>query len=213
MRLRIVAVDFDNVIHSYKSGWQGARVINDPPVPGAIEFLLALVGTVPNRIAASAPPPKFDVRIFSSRNHQWGGIAAMKQYLIKHGVDRGYFDDKLITFPFFKPPAHLFIDDRAMKFTGAFPSLEEVAGFRTWDKECGIDIICVYKVVNGHLHKLYTFDMGQTPLACQVAQDYSTKDHLKDVDICVGLAYFDLGNDRPVKILKHLGKYRNGVLQ
>lgn len=36
---RTVCVDFDRVIHSYVSGWQGPGVIPDPPVPGAIEWL------------------------------------------------------------------------------------------------------------------------------------------------------------------------------
>ena len=34
-----LCVDFDGVIHSYISGWKGADVIPDPPVPGAIEAL------------------------------------------------------------------------------------------------------------------------------------------------------------------------------
>ena len=41
--LPILALDFDGVLHSYTSGWQGADVISDPPVPGAIEFLMEAV--------------------------------------------------------------------------------------------------------------------------------------------------------------------------
>jgi hypothetical protein len=39
-RKPVLCLDFDGVIHGYQSGWQGANVIPDPPVPGAIEALL-----------------------------------------------------------------------------------------------------------------------------------------------------------------------------
>jgi len=34
MRKKTVVFDFDGVIHSYKSGWQGENIIPDPPVDG-----------------------------------------------------------------------------------------------------------------------------------------------------------------------------------
>ena len=33
-----VALDFDGVIHWYRSGWQGGKIY-DPPMPGAIEAI------------------------------------------------------------------------------------------------------------------------------------------------------------------------------
>ena len=39
-RKPIICLDFDGVIHSYTSGWKGAAVIPDPPVPGALEFIV-----------------------------------------------------------------------------------------------------------------------------------------------------------------------------
>ena len=36
MKKPIVVLDFDGVIHSYKSGWKGADVIPDEPVPGPV---------------------------------------------------------------------------------------------------------------------------------------------------------------------------------
>lgn len=64
----ILCLDFDGVIHSYNSGWKGAAVIPDPPVPGALQFIAEALET-------------FEVHIFSSRSHQWGGRRAMKRWL------------------------------------------------------------------------------------------------------------------------------------
>jgi hypothetical protein len=67
----ILCLDFDGVIHSYTSGWKGAAVIPDAPVPGALEFIHEAL-------------EQFEVHIFSSRSHQWGGKRAMKRWLIHH---------------------------------------------------------------------------------------------------------------------------------
>ena len=32
--MKTVVFDFDGVVHSYTSGWQGEDTIPDPPVPG-----------------------------------------------------------------------------------------------------------------------------------------------------------------------------------
>lgn len=50
-----ISIDFDGVIHSYKSGWKGADKCPDPPVPGAIAFIIMAV-------------ERFNVSIYSSRN-------------------------------------------------------------------------------------------------------------------------------------------------
>lgn len=68
---QILTLNFDGVIHSYTTKWERASVIPDAPVDGAIEFILK-AKTV------------FDVKIHSSRSHQWGGRRAMKQWLKKH---------------------------------------------------------------------------------------------------------------------------------
>jgi len=35
---RTVTIDFDGTIHTYKNGWQGLGVL-DEPIPGAVEFV------------------------------------------------------------------------------------------------------------------------------------------------------------------------------
>jgi hypothetical protein len=150
----ILVLDFDGVLHSYTSGWQGARTISDPPVPGALQFLAESMAC-------------FKVAILSSRSHQFGGRRAMKQWLRKHFMalteGKGPFDcpqwlyDRVlqtafadpweaevrhavecilkdIAFPLFKPSASVTIDDRAIQFTGTWPSLDELRAFKPWNK-------------------------------------------------------------------------------
>lgn len=118
---RIILVDFDGVIHGYQSGWKGANVATDPPVPGAITFLKELL-----------KHPDMDVCIYSSRSGQEGGIECMMRYLRKHGLTRGEVLE--VMFPTDKPPAFLTIDDRCFAFEGAFPSVEWIEDFQPWNK-------------------------------------------------------------------------------
>lgn len=148
----ILCLDFDGVIHSYASGWKGAAVIPDPPVPGALEFIVTALRD-------------FEVHIFSSRSHQWGGKRAMKQWLRAHLYDLGtmgepvpdWWTDRIfasagmepwnnevayacdrvlkeIKWPWFKPPAMVTLDDRAITFTGDWPALADLRSFKPWNK-------------------------------------------------------------------------------
>ena len=109
-------IDFDGVLHSYTSGWQGARQCSDPPVPGAKEFLTEAVDY-------------FTVCIMSSRTHQEGGILAMSEYCAKHF---GATLTGQLAFPHHKPPAVLAIDDRVLRFEGTWPSIAWLKKFKPW---------------------------------------------------------------------------------
>jgi len=131
-KTQTLCVDFDGVINSYKSGWQGPRKLPDPPVDGAIKWLESLLG-VPDEIGAMHyEPPKFKVCIFSSRSRYFGARRAMKRWLLKHGMHRAFL--RLISFPLRKPPAFLILDDRAIQFEGSFPSIDEMRSFRPWNR-------------------------------------------------------------------------------
>lgn len=123
----ILCVDFDGVIHSYTSKWQGADVISDPPVPGAIKFL---------REARE----HFRVAIYSSRSGQPGGLTAMREWLGYWVLDQRLSDDEDlawasdIEWPTEKPAAFLTIDDRAFLFTGVFPDPKGLLTFKPWNK-------------------------------------------------------------------------------
>ena len=115
-----LCVDFDGVIHSYTSGWQGADVVLDPPVPGALEFL---------RTASE----HFDVCIYSSRSHEPGGSRAMQDWMVHHGFDPDFVHFTLF-WPRHKPSAFLTIDDRALTFTGTWPDPAQLLEFKPWNK-------------------------------------------------------------------------------
>lgn len=123
MKKPILCLDFDGVIHSYKSGWRGATEIPDPPVPGALDFIRQ----------ASA---KFEVVIHSSRARYPGAIDAMRTWLWSYaheGADIGLWSAIEITAE--KPAALVTLDDRAITFTGIWPDLESLLEFRPWNKQ------------------------------------------------------------------------------
>lgn len=127
MRKPILVLDFDGVIHSYSSGWRGATVIPDPPVPGAMQFIWDALNA------------GWDVCILSSRSHKWGGRRAMRRWLREHAGDLwredfGTIGLEDVRFPLFKPPALVTIDDRALTFTGEWPALDVLKAFQPWNK-------------------------------------------------------------------------------
>jgi hypothetical protein len=130
----ILSLDFDGVLHSYTSGWHGARNIPDPPVydvetgESSIEWLSSLV--YDQRDPFVPRFRDFDVCIFSSRSRYFGGRSAMKRYLLKWGLRPGELE--AIRFPLFKPAAFLQLDDRAWQFGGIFPGAAHMKSFRPW---------------------------------------------------------------------------------
>jgi len=130
----IICVDFDGVIHSYKSGWKGVSVIPDDPVPGAIDWIRDHL-PIPDAICAMAPSHEgLIVQIYSSRSKSWFGRRAMKKWFIKHGLESCYITEGLLKFPTKKPAAYLTIDDRAICFNGSFPTTAEMMAFKPWYK-------------------------------------------------------------------------------
>ena len=57
----------------------------------------------------------------------------MKRWLLLWGFPADKIEN--LRFPLMKPPAFLQIDDRAITFTGVFPSTEEMKAFRPWNKK------------------------------------------------------------------------------
>lgn len=116
MSKQTVVFDFDGVIHSYTSGWQGVGVIPDPPVPGIKEAI--------DNIRAAG----YEVIIVSTRCSTEEGAKAIGEYLSKHDI---CVDDVRKE----KPPAIVYIDDRAICFDGHPETLlAKIVNFTPWNK-------------------------------------------------------------------------------
>lgn len=115
----VLVLDFDGVCHSYESGWFGAAVIPDPPVDGLFEFLQK-AGEV------------FSIHVLSSRSAYPEGRRAMKAWFAEHGKK---WELPVIQFPETKVAAHVTLDDRAVTFTGVWPTVEELAQFKPWNRK------------------------------------------------------------------------------
>ena len=108
-----VVFDFDGVIHSYKSGWQGIDVIPDPPVEGI-------------RDAISKLRKQYRLVVVSSRCREKKGLQATRDWLKEHHI---IVDD--ITFQ--KVPAIVYVDDRALTFNGnAEELMDQIRHFKPW---------------------------------------------------------------------------------
>jgi len=114
-----VIFDFDGVIHSYTSGWQGVEKIQDPPVEGIREEI--------QRIRDAG----YEVVVLSTRCFQVRGIAAIKEYLKRHNIEVDMVTDE-------KPPAVVTVDDRAILFKGDPTGLkEQIDNFKPWMQKEG----------------------------------------------------------------------------
>lgn len=114
--MKTVVFDFDGVIHSYKTGWQGdPAIIPDEPVPGIREVIGEL------------QTEGYEVVVVSTRCRTTEGAQAVEKYLMKNqiGVSKVMSE---------KPPAICYIDDRAICFDGNTESLlNKIQNFKPWN--------------------------------------------------------------------------------
>lgn len=116
---RTVVFDFDGVIHSYTSGWQGEDTIPDPPVPGIREALKEIHDA------------GYEVVVVSTRCATIKGHGAIEAWLYDNGM-REYIDKVCKE----KLPAVAYIDDRAICFDGHPETLlKKIQNFLPWYKK------------------------------------------------------------------------------
>ena len=106
-----VCLDFDGVVHSYQSGWQGAGVVADPPIHKVDQSIRKL-------------RQDFRVVIHSARCNTLEGRTAIANWLAKHNIAVDEICEH-------KPPSHVYVDDRAVAFTGDWDqTIADIKNFR-----------------------------------------------------------------------------------
>ncbi len=106
-----VCLDFDGVIHSYQSGWQGPATISDPPIHKVDESIRKLRAD-------------FRVVVYSARCSTEAGRVAICNWLAKHQIEVDEVCEH-------KPPAHVYVDDRAVNFSGNWAqTIVDIKAFR-----------------------------------------------------------------------------------
>ena len=101
-----ICLDFDGVIHSYDGERFGNAETPNPPVPGAIDGIRTYL-------------KEFTVAVYSARSGNPVGRNVVIEYMRRHG---GMELVDALEFPDHKPIAHVYIDDRAVRFNGSWIS-------------------------------------------------------------------------------------------
>ena len=110
-KVKTVCLDFDGVIHSYRSGWQGETTIPDPPIHGVRDAIRQL-------------RRRYRVVVNSARGATEEGCEAIRRWLEKHDIE---VDEVCRE----KPPAFVYVDDRAIPFTGDWEqAIADINDFR-----------------------------------------------------------------------------------
>lgn len=96
-----IVFDFDGVIHSYTSGWQGVDNVPDPPLKLGVE------------LAKELKDLGYNLVICSSRATTDAGKMAIEKWLSDNNLSELFTEVTCI-----KVPALCYIDDRAVPFNG-----------------------------------------------------------------------------------------------
>jgi hypothetical protein len=113
-----ICLDFDGVVHSYVRPWTSAEDIWDAPVPGAFDFI------------RSALAMGYHVVIQSVRANTFAGKKAIQFWLRDQGLECWY----LLRVTAEKPKALVYVDDRGYRFTGEWPTVEELVMMQPWNR-------------------------------------------------------------------------------
>ncbi|MFC8449017.1 hypothetical protein [Kitasatospora sp. NPDC057223] len=106
-----VGIDFDQTLVAHDDGWQDGRIYGQP-IPGAIESLHALK-KVRSVFIVTARPRRFHPQVASWLSRHTG-----LETIVDDDPDRAYWQGDRLLVTNKKLGAAVYIDDRALRFTG-----------------------------------------------------------------------------------------------
>jgi hypothetical protein len=118
---KVVCLDFDGVLHSYTSPWTSSEEIHDGPTPGAFEFV------------GSAIDAGYTVVVQSARANSPEGKTAIEAWMREHGAE-AWMQEGRVRVTNQKPGASVYIDDRGFRFSGTFPTVDEIESLHPWNR-------------------------------------------------------------------------------
>jgi hypothetical protein len=135
-----VAVDFDNVLHSYTSPWSHAADIKDPPLPDALAWL--------EQFAADGARIILHTCRLTGWNPMQAGFfagdpdavqAAIWEWLKRHGLSEAACARVSLWTWVGKPHADAYVDDKAIAFCGDFMSASKLKGMVAYHRRLRIE--------------------------------------------------------------------------
>lgn len=128
-----IAVDFDGVIHQYTSKFDINHL--DPPMPGAFEWLEEMTKHFKVVIYSCRFSPKANSEDeVSGRAWHFANKALdlAEGWFLEHGLPKEVYDQLVFWQNPGKPTALVYVDDRAFRFEGTFPTRHEIHKLRPW---------------------------------------------------------------------------------
>ena len=134
MNKKTIVFDFDGVIHKYSKGWQDGSIY-DEPVKGIKEVIDEL-------------RKDYKIVIVSTRSATEQGKNNIIEWLKKYNIE---VDDISKG----KPPALIYVDDRAINFNGNCKTLmRDIKNFKSWtEKNKKICAFCGKEFFNDNIGK------------------------------------------------------------
>lgn len=137
-----IAIDFDNVVHSYTSPWSHAADIADPPLPGAIAWL--------ERLTSEGAQVFLHTCRFTQDYPQAAGFlaadpvvveGAVRTWLQVHGLSAAAAARIVMWAYAGKPYADAYVDDKAIAFCGEYYGVDALRDIVAFHKRQRIEAL------------------------------------------------------------------------